>query len=455
MERVYTKDLKEAAGSKVKVAGWVDVRRDHGKLIFLDIRDVSGKVQAVVLPNHETAHEKAKELRSEWVISVIANVNERPEKMVNKDEPNGAIELEVTEIEILSKAQELPFDLDAELKLDTYLDYLPLTLRKPDNRDVFKVQSEILIAFRHFLNSQGFTEFQAPKIIGDDAEGGASVFELEYFKGQKANLAQSPQLYKQIMVGIFERVYTTGNVFRAEKHSTSRHLNEYTSLDIEMGFIQDHLDVIKLTTKLMNAIVSHLEETCAHIFEKRGVEIPLITKHIPHMKLREAQEILKKEYDDELDLSAPDLEPQHERWICEYVRKEMNSDFVFITHYPVEKTAMYAYEDESDPGYTKYFDLLFRGIEIQSGGQRYHEYDKLVAAMKRKGLNPDNFAFYLQAFKYGIPPHGGFGMGLERLTEKFLDIDNVKRATLFPREINRIDTLLTKQNEDKDEKDKN
>jgi len=453
MERVYIKNLSECAGSKVKVSGWVDVRRDHGKLIFLDLRDVTGKVQAVVLPDHKVAHETAQKLRNEWVVSIVGSVNKRPEKMVKKDELNGAIELEVTEIEVLSEAQEMPFDLHADFNLDTYLDYLPLTLRKPSNKDVFKVQSEILIAFRDFLNSEGFTEFQAPKIIGEDAEGGAMVFELEYFKGQKANLAQSPQLYKQIMVGVFERVYTIGNVYRAEKHSTSRHLNEYTSLDIEMGFINDHLDVMKLDSGLMNAIVSHLEKTCGDIFEERGVELPVLPKHIPHMKLREAQEILKKEYDEEISLDAPDLEPQHERWISEHVKKEKNSDFVFITHYPIEKTAMYAYEDENDPGYTKYFDLLFRGIEIQSGGQRHHEYDKLVAAMKRKKLNPEKFSFYLQAFKYGIPPHGGFGMGLERLTEKFLGMDNVKRATLFPREINRIDTLLTKP-EDKNEKDK-
>ena len=453
MERVYIKDLPECAGSKVKISGWVDVRRDHGKLIFLDIRDVTGKVQAVVLPNHEVAHKLAGSLRGEWVISAVGNVNKRPEKMVNEDEPNGAIELEVMEIEVLSEAKEMPFDLHADLNLDTYLDYLPLTLRKQSNKEVFKVQSEILIAFRNFLNSEGFTEFQSPKIIGEDAEGGASVFNLEYFGGKMASLAQSPQLYKQIMVGVFERVYTIGNVFRAEKHSTSRHLNEYTTVDMEMGFINDHHDVLEMTSNLMNAIVKHLEETCGDIFKARKVELPKIQKHIPHMKLREAQEIIKREFDEEIDTKAPDLEPQHERLICEYALKEMDSDFLFITHYPVEKRPFYTYEDENDKGFTKSFDLLFRGIEIQSGAQRNHDYDTLVEAMKNKKVDPDKFSFYLQAFKYGIPPHGGFGMGLERVTEKFLGMDNVKRATLFPREINRIDTLLTKP-EENDEKDK-
>jgi nondiscriminating aspartyl-tRNA synthetase len=450
MKRTYIKDLSESKGEKVSVSGWVDVRRDHGKLIFLELRDVTGKVQMVVLPNHEPAHKAAKELRGEWVVKITGIVNERPEKMVKEDELNGDIEIEVTAVEVLSKAAELPFDLSGELNLDTYLDYLPLTLRNKHRRDVFRVQSEILIAYRNYLNSQGFTEFQAPKIIGEDAEGGASVFSFEYFAGKTASLAQSPQLYKQIMVGIFERVYTIGNVFRAEKHSTSRHLNEYTTADLEMGFIEDHHDVMKLTSGLMNAIVKHLEETCSDIFSDYEAEIPTLPKHIPNMKLREAQKILRENFDEEIK-DEPDLEPQHERWICEYVKKEMNSDFVFITHYPVEKRPMYTYEDENDPGFTKSFDLLFRGVEIQSGGQRNHDYDTLVKAMEKKGVDPEKFSFYLQAFKYGMPPHGGFGMGLERFTQKFLNLDNVKNATLFPREINRIDILLTKSGEQKDD----
>lgn len=453
MERTYIKDLQAVKGSKVSISGWVDVRRDHGKLIFLELRDVTGRVQMVVLPDHKPAHEAAQELRGEWVIKVTGKVNERPAKMINKDEPNGDIEIEVTCIEVLGKAKELPFDPNTELNLDTYLDYLPLTLRNRHRRNVFTVQAEILKAYRKYLDENGFTEFQAPKIIGEDAEGGASVFSFEYFAGKMASLAQSPQLYKQIMVGVFERVYTIGNVFRAERHSTTRHLNEYTTADLEMGFIEDHHDVMKLTSGLMNAIVKHLKETCADIFKEYDTEVPTLPKHIPNMKLREAQKILRENYDEEIK-DAPDLEPQHERWISEYVKKEMNSDFVFITHYPAEKRPMYAYEDESDPGYTKSFDLLFRGVEIQSGGQRNHDYDTLVKAMKKKGIDPKKFEFYLSAFKYGMPPHGGFGMGVERFTQKFLGLDNVKKATLFPREINRIDLLLTKSGEQKDSDDK-
>lgn len=451
MKRTYIKDLKEKAGEKVKIAGSVAVRRDHGKLIFIVLRDVTGEVQMVVLPNHEEAIKAASEMRGEYVIEVTGQVNERPEKMVKEDELNGAIEIEAMAIEVIGRAHELPFDMEAELNLDTHLDYLPLTMRKPEIKEVFKVQSEIIKGFRKYLDSQGFTEFQAPKILGSDAEGGASVFEFEYFKGQKATLAQSPQLYKQIMVGAFERVYCTGNVFRAERHSTSRHLNEYTSLDMEMGYINDHHDVMDMISGLINGIVDHIKEHCGDIFERRGIELPIIPENIPHMKLSEALEVLRENFDENYDTSAPDLEPQQEREICEYAKKEMDSDFIFITHYPVSKRPMYSYEDPDQPGLTKTFDLLFRGVEIQSGGQRNHDYDTQVAALEKKGLDPEQFSYYLSAFKYGMPPHGGFGMGLERLTEKFLGLDNVKKATLFPREINRIDTLLTKSGEQKDE----
>lgn len=442
MKRIYINELKDHVGETVEIAGFVDTYRDHGKLVFIDLRDLSGKVQMVALPNHEAAHKTASELKPEWVIAVTGKVNKRPEKMVNEKEANGSIEIEITAIEVISKAAELPFELSTDLNLDTYLDYLPITLRPEARRAVFKVQAEILVAFRAFLNKERFTEFQAPKIVGGDAEGGAGVFHVDYLNGKTAYLATSPQLYKQIMVGVFERVYAVGNVFRAEKHSTTRHLNEYTSMDLEMGFIENHVDVMDMTGELMHAVFDHLKKTCAHEFELLGATLPAIPKHIPHMKLREAQKLLEKEHNVEIG-DAPDLEPQHERWLSEYAKKEFDSDFIFITHFPITKTAFYAYEDPDDLGYSRYFDLLFRGIEIVSGGQREHRYDTLVSKLTAKGLDPDKFSFYLQAFKFGLPPHGGFGMGLERLTEKFLELDNVKKATLFPREINRIDTLLS------------
>ncbi len=440
MARVYIKDLKDYIGKEVTIAGWVDIRRDHGKLIFLELRDVSGKVQMVALPNHAEAHTLAGTVRSEWVLEIRGQVNARPERNV-KEGLNGNLEIEMLEVRVLGQAQELPFELSAEVNLDTYLDHLPLTLRSAKASAVFKVQAVIVAAFREFLMSQGFTEFQAPKLIGEDAEGGANSFDVTYF-GHVAHLGQSPQLYKQIMVGVFERVFSTGNVYRAEKHATTRHINEYTSLDIEMGFIKDHTDIMEMENKILAFIMKKISETCAEEVALLGSTIPNVPEQIPRLKLREAQEIIKKETGEDCT-NEPDLEPAHERFLCEYAKKTWDSDFLFVTHFPVSKRPFYTYEDEEDPGFTKGADLLFRGIEITTLAQRIHDYDTLVTAMKAKGLDPQKFRYYLQAFKYGMPPHGGFGLGLERLTAKLLGIDNVKEATLFPRDINRIDNLLS------------
>src|SRR3989344_5123596 len=440
-KRILTKNLKEHIGREVTIAGWVDVRRDHGKLIFIDLRDATGKVQMVILPNHKEAHELAQKVRPEWVIEVTGKVNNRPEKLVNKNEPNGEIEVEVLELKVLGQAKELPFELGGEINIDTHLDYLPLTLRDKKHRAIFKVQTEIVKAFRDFYANEGFVEFQAPKLIGDDAEGGANSFDVTYFK-HTAHLAQSPQLYKQIMVGIFERVFAMGNVYRAEKHSTTRHLNEYTSLDIEMGFIKDHTDVMAIE----NGFLKHLEQTLRanmkNEFKLLNADIPKVPDEIPRMKLREAQALITKETGKDCT-HEPDLEPEHERWLCTYAKEKLDSDFIFITHFPTAKRPFYTYRDEKDPTYTKGFDLLFRGVEITTGAQRIHDYDALVSSLKDKGLDPERFSYYLQAFKVGLPPHGGLGLGLERLTAKLLGIDNVKEATLFPRDMNRIDTQLS------------
>ena len=441
-DRTYIKDLSTLVGQEVTICGFVDVRRDQGKLIFLDFRDMTGKVQGVILPNAKEAHEVGSKLRSEWVVEVKGKVNTRPEKNVQKEKINGGIELEILEIKEMNRAQELPFELGSEVNLDTYLDYLPFTLRSEKTRAVFKVQAEIVKAYRMFLNSEGFTEFQSPKLIGDDAEGGANVFEVPYFGEKTAHLATSPQFYKQIMVGVFERVFCIGNVFRAEKHSTSRHINEYTSMDMEMGFIESHLDLMNLESNLMRVINNHLKATCVEEFKLLNAETPQVPETIPRLKLREAQEVIFKETGRD-NRNEPDLEPEDERFLCEWSKKEHSSDFIFITHYPVSKRPMYTMEDSEDPGFTKSFDLLFRGVEITTGGQRRHNYDNLIEGIKMKGLDPEKFRYYLQAFKYGMPPHGGWGMGLERLTAKFLNLSNVKEATLFPRDINRIDTLLS------------
>lgn len=441
MERTLVGELSGKIGQEVTIFGVADVRRDQGKMVFFDFRDRSGKVQGVVLPN-SPAMDVAKETTIESSVRVSGIVNKRPEKNVVAGKQNGDIELEIQGIEIVGKAEVLPFEPDAELNLDTHLDNLPLTLRTERSRAIFKVQSEIIGAYREFLTKEGFREFQAPKLIGDDAEGSGEVFEVPYFYDKTAHLATSPQLYKQIMVGVFERVFCAGIVFRAEKHATTRHLNEYTSLDMEMGFIEDHHDLMNMETNLMRHITDHLRATCADEFALLGADIPKVPEEIPFMKLREAQELIKKETGAD-KTNEPDLEPEDERWLCEWATKERGSDFIFVTHYPVSKRPMYTMEDENDKGFTKSFDLLFRGIEITTGGQRRHDYQNLIDGIKMKGLNPDQFSYYLQAFKYGMPPHGGWGMGLERLTAKFLNLANVKEAALFPRDINRIDTRLS------------
>lgn len=435
MERTLIGKLKNHIGETVSISGWVDVRRDHGKLVFLDIRDSSEKVQVVCLPAHAEAVAIAQTLRPEWVVSIEGNVNERPEKM-RTDGQNGNIELEAVNILVLARAQELPFEKDAKVNLDTYLDYLPLTLRTERSRAIFKIQATIVEAFRESLRAQGFTEFQAPALVGGDAEGGAAAFRVGYYYGRQAYLATSPQLYKQIMVGAFERVFATPKAFRGEKHATTRHLSEYSSFDFEMGFIRDHRDVMAVIEAAIRTIVAEVETRHPEFRAIFGVERPLMPETFPMLKLREAQEILGAG-------EEPDLEPEQERAICEWARREKGSDFVFITHYPVAKRPFYTYEDESDPGFTKSFDLLFRGLEITTGGQRIHDYDTLVGKMRERGLDPEKFSFYLQAFAYGMPPHGGSATGLERLTARLLNLPNVKEAALFPRDLNRIDTLLS------------
>ncbi len=436
MERTLIGELASHTGETVSISGWVDVRRDQGKMVFFDFRDRSGKVQGVVLPA-SPAMEIAKEVRNEFVVTVDGVVNKRPEKNIQKEQQNGDIELEIKNIEILSTSDAMPFDKDADLNLDTYLDNMPLTLRTELARGIFGVQATAIDAFRRTLQKEGFTEFQSPALVGADAEGGAAVFPVDYYYGKKAYLATSPQFYKQIMVGVFERVFSTPKVFRGEKHSTSRHLSEYCTLDFEMGFIKDHTDVMATLEKTVRAMTTAVTTRHADFFASQKIELPLVPdKAFPFLKLREAQNILGV-------AEEPDLEPEHERAICEWVKKEHNSDFVFVTHYPVSKRPFYTYEDENDKGFTKSFDLLFRGLEITTGGQRVHNHDDLVARAKAKGLDPEKFSFYLQAFKYGMPPHGGSATGLERFTARILNLPNVKEATLFPRDLNRIDTLLS------------
>jgi len=435
MTRTLIKDLGQKVGERVLIQGSVSVRRDQGKMVFFDFRDRSGAVQGVVLPKSE-AIENAKETRAEFIVSAKGTVNKRPEKNINAEVQNGDIELEVHTLDILSKA-EIPFELSSEVNLDTHLDHLPFTLRSERSKNIFNVQATIAEAFREAMRQNDFTEFQSPSLVGGDAEGGAAAFKVDYYYDQKAFLATSPQLYKQMLAGVFERAFTVAKIFRGEKHATTRHLSEAVCMDFEMAFIKDHTDVMDMLEKTIKHMVQAVDEKHGDVFAKFGTEKPLVPEKIPVLKLREAQKILGVSYDE------PDLEPEHEKKLWEWAKKEHNSDFVFVTHFPLSKRPFYTYEDEGDKGYTKYFDLLFRGLEINSGGQRVHNHDDLVERIKAKGLDPEKFSFYLEAFKTGMPPHGGCSTGLERMTARMLNLANVKEATLFPRDLNRIDTLLS------------
>ncbi len=440
--RIYIKDLKEHVGEEVTIAGWVDVRRDQGKMVFFDMRDMSGKVQCVALPNREDIIEKTKEIRPEWVLEIKGIINKRPEKNINAGILNGEVELEVTGIQIFSKAVDLPFELNESVNIDTHLDNLPFTLRSERAKDIFTMQSTILQAYRDSLISQNFTEFVSPALVGGDAEGGAAAFKVEYYNDKTAFLATSPQFYKQIMVGPFEKVFTVAKIFRAEKSATTRHLSEATCLDFEMGFVEDEREPMKTLENAVRDTVKVVGELHKDIFTRFNTTVPMIPAEIPIFTLAEAHTLITKEFNRIIE-DTSDMSPEDERQICEYAKKNLNSDFVFITRFPTKKRAFYTYEDKKEAPFSRGFDLLFRGLEINSGAQRIHDYDMLVARIKERGMDPNKFSYYLQAFKYGMPPHGGSSTGLERFTTKMLNLANVKEATAFPRDMNRIDTRLS------------
>ena len=445
MERTLARETVNKVGETVLVKGAVAARRNMGKIAFLDLRDRTGILQVVCVPAEldEASQELLGSLRSEFVLAITGVINPRGEKQINTDMLTGTVEILAKSIKVLAVAETLPYDLnEAELKTDTLLDLLPLNLRREDEKAIFKIQTTLIEAYREYLRSQEFTEFQSPKLVGSAMEGGANFFQLPYF-GYKACLAQSPQFYKQIMAGVYERVFATGNVYRAEEHDTNRHINEYTSLDFEMAYIEDHRDVMQMiesAIKFMMQSVGEKNVTEMHLLKAAVPEMP---EKFPVLKLKEAQQIIKDNFGDDCT-SEPDLEPHQEKFIGEYAKKTWNSDFIFITHYPVSKRPMYTYEDEQDPGFTKSFDLLFRGAEIVTGGQRVNNYEDLKRRIEAKGLKLEEFEFYLTAFKYGMPPHGGIGMGLERVTGQLLGLNNIKQATLFPRDQVRIDLPLSR-----------
>jgi nondiscriminating aspartyl-tRNA synthetase len=446
MKRTYIKDLGQYVGQEVNIKGWVGVRRDQGKMVFMDMRDMTGKVQCVVLPNHSEAIESVKEARVEWVLSVNGIVNKRPDRNVNKDAQNGDIELEVTKVEILASAAPLPFDMSLtgyNLDLTTELDNRSLVLRHPKNQAIFKVQETIIDSFREFMKKNNFFEFQAPAITPATAEGGAEVFQVEYFD-KKAYLTQSPQLYKQIVMSAFERAFSVNKVFRAEPSSTTRHLTEIVSLDAEMAFIDSWKDVRDMAEETVRYILKQVEEKNAEHLKILGATLPTMIEKTPTLSLTEVQQKIFEKTGRDVR-GDKDTNPQDEREICEIIKEEKGSDFVFIYGYPTRKKPFYVYPNPENPEFNEGMDLICRGVEWLSGGRRINKYDQLMEHVKEWGMDPAKVKMFLEAFKYGVPPEGGFAFGAERMTMQLLGLKNVREASMFPRDMNRIDERLTEE----------
>lgn len=409
----------------VTLHGMVHALRDLGGVTFLTLRTREGLIQCVCPRRPEG-------VREECAVSVSGLL--RPEPRA----PGGA-ELAEARFTVLSRPAApppVPLSKKSSLSMDTELSLRPVTLRAPRARAVFRIQAAVCRAFREFLQEEDFTEIHTPKLGRAGAEGGSSQFRVDYF-GRKAVLAQSPQLYKQAMVGVFERVYEIGPVFRAEKHATQRHLNEYTSLDLEMGFLHSFTDLMALEQGFLRRLVALLRQEYAGELALLGAELP-DAEHIPAVRFDEAKRLAAEAYG--YAIREPyDLEPEEEQHIGRYAKEVWGSDFVFVTHYPGRKRPFYTMDDPEDPRYTLSFDLLFRGMEITTGGQRIHNYGQQVEKLKARGMEPEDFSGYLLFHKHGAPPHGGLGIGLERLTMQLCGLDNIRRASLFPRDRTRLE----------------
>jgi nondiscriminating aspartyl-tRNA synthetase len=444
MQRIYNIDTLKNINREVQLQGWVQVVRNHGRVAFLELRDKSGLIQ-VVLP---AKLGQSYSIKPEYVVAIKGKVVKRPPSMVNKKSPLGLVELQAEKVEVLVKAKPLPFDTggpELEVELPTLLDHRSLSLRHPKIRSIFSVQDVVLKTFRRALREKGFTEISVPTIVPTATEGGSEVFPIKYFD-HTAYLAQSPQFYKQIMVGVFERVFTASHAYRAEPSVTTRHMTEYVGLDAEMGFIKSWEEIMAMADYVVKEIFTAVGKECEEALDYYGITIPKTISDTPKIKLKQAQEIIfKRTGTDHRD--EPDLDPEDEREICRWALEEKGSDILFITHYPTKKRPMYTYPDPKNPEYTLSFDLLGRGVEWITGGQRINDYQQLVNNIKKWGCNVGDFAApYLQAFKYGMPEEGGFCMGLERITQNILGLPNIRQACLFPRDMTRIDFRLAAKN---------
>ena len=420
----------ERLGQTVQVQGAVHALRDMGNVAFVVLRRRDGLVQCVY--EEGVTKFNLKDIREAATVEVTG-------KLEASEKAPGGVEIRLLDVRVLSMPEApLPLAISKwklNTSLEARLNYRSISLRNIRERAKFKVQEGLVRGFREFLYQQGFTEIHTPKIGAKGAEGGSNLFRLDYFH-RPAVLEQSPQLYKQMMVGVFDRVFETGPVFRAEKHNTKRHLNEYTSLDFEMGYIEGFEDVMAMETGFLQYAMELLKKDYAKELSILDVSLPEVSR-IPAIRFDEAKEKVAEKYQRKIR-NPFDLEPEEEQLIGRYAKEEWGADFVFVTHYPSKKRPFYAMDDPGDERYTLSFDLLFRGLEVTTGGQRIHDYRMLLEKLEKRGMTEEGLETYLDTFKHGMPPHGGLGIGMERLTMQLLGEENVRETTLFPRDLSRL-----------------
>lgn len=429
-KNLTTEYISNHMGEIIHIHGSVYKIRKMSDFAFVLLRTRDRIIQCVY--SAEIADFPLEEIPEEACVIFRAEV-------IAEERSKTGFELRIISVQVLSRpAEEAPIVINQKqvnTSLENLLNYRPITLRNEKERAIFRLQAAICQGVRNFLNSNSFTEIHTPKIVAEGAEGGANIFRLPYFE-KEAFLAQSPQFYKQMMVGVFERVYEIGPVFRAEKHDTSRHLNEYTSIDFEMGYIESFEDIMAIEEKMLTAVLDFIQMNYSYELELLHVKLPAITQ-IPRIKFTDAKNLVSQVFHQEIQ-DMYDFTPEEEKLLCKYYQKKEQCDFVFVTHYPSKKRPFYAMDNPANHEETLSFDLLFRGLEITTGGQRIHSYREQVEKMKKRGMNPANFESYLMMHKYGMPPHGGLGIGLERFTARLLGFENVRNAALFPRDIHRL-----------------
>ena len=435
MQRILARETKNNIGKTITIQGWLHKKRLLGGLTFINVRDRSGLTQVVIDNKDEV--EKLRGLQIGTIVSITGNVVEE------KRAPGGA-ELHDATIEVnVPVTDEPPIEIDKPLShkpdnLDTLFDNRVIGLRNLSEQGVFRIRSQILRNIRSFLYDQDFVEIQSPKIVAGNAEGGSEVFKLDYF-GKEASLAQSPQLYKQMMVGVFERVFEIGPAFRAELSATTRHVSEVTMLDIEMGFIENHEQLLDFIQDMVYDTANKIYDEHNDILNKFNAPELKLVKKFPRYSVKEIHEMYSKATGENTH-NDKDLSPAEERWICDYAKKHDGCEAVFATNLPIEAHKFYQMINQEDSGTVLSADLLFRGIELATCPMRENDYKKLTKQMEQKGIDPNaaGFESYLKAFKYGLPIHGGCGFGIDRFVEKLVGLDNVKEAILFPRDINRL-----------------